>query len=283
MYYLIAAILTSGSIIILFKIFEAWKIDNLVAITVNYLVAAALGVWLCYDTAEFSQVMDQSWLYLAVLSGFMLIITFLIYGTSVQKAGLAITSVAGKMSVIIPVLLGLFWFRETAGWMKIFGILLALLAFWLTFRNKSRTGKRNIFYFLPLLLFLGNGINDCLFKIAETVYIKEDTIYFLTVAFTVSLGLGLVVSGARTLKRRKSPDLRSLLAGVLLGVLNWYSTYFFLIGLRYFEVSLFIPVFNISVVLIAAMAGLFFFGQRLKPVNWAGIALALLAIILMAW
>lgn len=282
MFYLISAIITSALILIIFKVFEKWKIDNLVAITVNYLVAAGLGLWLCSDTADFASVLQQPWIYISLFAGVMLMMTFLIYGTSVQKAGLAITSVAGKMSVVIPVLLGLIWFNETAGWGKIVGISLAMIAFWLAFRKKESGAKRTIYFYLPVLLFFGNGLNDSLLKIAEKNYITNDFIFFLATAFTVSLVIGIMLSGVKYVRTKKVPDGRSILAGILLGVLNWYSTYFFLVGMRHFEVSLFVPVFNISVVVIAALAGLFFFKQHLKPINWVGIAIAVGAIVLMS-
>lgn len=281
MFFLIAAVITSTSIIVLFKIFEAWKIDNLVAITMNYLVAAGLGFWLCPAAQPLAAVFHQSWTWMAVMTGFMLMVTFLVYGMSVQKAGLALTSVAGKMSVVIPVLLGLLVFAESVTWMKIVGILLALVAFWLTFRNRDKTARRNVSYYFPIMLFVGTGINDSLLKISEKKFITDDFIFFLASAFAVSLLLGVVVLGIKSIQRRKAPDSRSVLAGVLLGVLNWYSTYFFLVGMRYFEVSFFVPVFNISLVILAALSGLFFFRQHLKPINWMGIAAALGAILLM--
>ncbi len=282
MFFLIGAILTSSTIFILFKLFDRWKIDTLVAITTNYLIAAGLGFWLCADTADFSAIFSQSWIYIAIGSGCMLMLTFLIYGVSVQKVGMGVTSVAGKMSVVIPVMLGLIWFSESAAWSRIIGITLALIAFWLALYKKETSVKKSIYFYLPVLLFIGNGANDALFKIAEHLYIKNDFIFFLATAFAVSLGLGIILSTVRTIKTKKIPDGRSLLAGLGLGLLNWFSTYFFLAGMRHFDVSLFIPMFNIAVVVLAALIGLAFFKERLKPVNWVGIALAITAILLMA-
>lgn len=282
MFYLIAAILTSSAIFVTFKVFERWKIDTLTAITINYLVAAGLGFWLCADTADFSTILDQSWLLLALASGCLLMLTFLVYGTSVQKVGMAITSVAGKMSVVIPVLLGLLWFHESAGWSKIAGISVAMVAFFMALHKKESSALRSIYFYLPILLFFGNGANDALFKIAEKHYIADDFIFFLATAFAFSLILGIIASTVKTIKTRKGPDGRSILAGIILGLLNWYSTYFFLVGMRHFEVSLFIPVFNISIVVLAALFGMLFFKERLRVINWVGIALAIVAILFMA-
>jgi len=75
---------------------------------------------------------------------------------------------------------------------------------------------------------------------------------------------------------------RSIGAGLVLGMLNWASMFFLLKGLEKMQVSVFIPVLNVSVVTLSALIGFLVFREKLRPVNWAGIALALLAIVLIA-
>ena len=77
-------------------------------------------------------------------------------------------------------------------------------------------------------------------------------------------------------------NFRSALAGTGLGILNWYSTYYFLVSLSYFDVSFYVPVFSVSIVLISALIGYFIFKEKLSRINIAGIILAAAAIILMA-
>jgi drug/metabolite transporter (DMT)-like permease len=282
LFYLIAAILSSSIIFICFKLFERYQIDTLLAITINYLVAAGLGFSLCPAPIDVAALPDQPWIWLALLSGCMLMITFVVYGTSVQKVGMAITSVSGKMSVIMPVILGLLWYHESAAWTRIVGIVIALAAFFMALYRKERSRIRSIYFFLPILLFIGNGLNDSFFKIAEQSYITDDFIYFLAVSFSVSLILGIVLSTSRAIVLKRVPHWHSLLAGLILGLLNWYSTYFFLKGMRYFEVSFFVPVFNIAIVVLAALTGFLFFKEKPGKINIAGILLAIAAIVLMA-
>ncbi len=283
MLFLLLAVITSSLIFIAFKLFEKNGISNIQAITVNYLTAVIIGYLSTAESFTAPLVIDKPWFYLSIVSGFLLIVTFLIYAYSIQKVGIAITSVSGKMSVIIPVLLGLLIFHEKATWIRILGIVSALVAFYLTLMKSREQKAKAIFFVFPLLLFLGNGLNDCILKISQGLYIQNDFSMFLTIAFTVSLVAGTFIIAFLLIIKKQKIHYRNIIAGVILGILNWYSTYFFFAGLGYFDVSVFIPVFNASVVCIAALTGYLFFREKLSVVNIIGIALAVIAIVFIAW
>ncbi|HNX07927.1 MAG TPA: DMT family transporter [Bacteroidales bacterium] len=283
MIFLLLAILTSSLIFITFKLFEKTGINNLQAITVNYLTAVIIGYLSTAENFSTQFVAEKPWFYLSIISGGLLIVTFLVYAYSIQKVGIAITSVSGKMSVIIPVLLGLLVFHEEASWIRIIGIVIALAAFYLTLIKNREQKAKAIFFVFPLLLFLGNGFNDSLLKISQEFYIQNDFSMFLTIAFGVSLLAGGIIISFLLITKKQKLHYKNILAGIILGILNWYSTYFFFAGLAHFDVSVFIPVFNASVVCIAALTGYWFFKERLSSVNIIGITLAVVAIIFIAW
>lgn len=283
MIFLLLAILTSSLIFITFKLFEKTGINNLQAITVNYLTAVIIGYLSTAENFSTQFVAEKPWFYLSIISGVLLIVTFLVYAYSIQKVGIAITSVSGKMSVIIPVLLGLLVFHEKASWIRIIGIVIALAAFYLTLIKNREQKAKAIFFVFPLLLFLGNGFNDSLLKISQEFYIQNDFSMFLTIAFGVSLFAGGLIIAFLLITKKQKLHYKNILAGIILGILNWYSTYFFFAGLAHFDVSVFIPVFNASVVCIAALTGYWFFKEKLSTVNIIGITLAVVAIIFIAW
>jgi uncharacterized membrane protein len=281
MLYLILAILTSTLIVVVFKLFDRWRISNTQAILFNYLLACVLGFALSGESSV-AAVLAKPWFYFSALCGTTLIITFFLFGASTQKAGVAITAVSGKMSVLIPVVFGFFMFHETPTTAKIAGIITALLAFYLTFKKKEQKKAPLLFLLLPFLLFLGNGFNDSMLKIAQSIYINGDFILFLSTAFFFSFILGLIILGIRTAMGKERIQLKNIAGGLGLGILNWYSTYYFLVGLSFFEVSFFIPVFNVSIVILSAVTGMVFFREKLSRLNLAGILLASVAIVLMA-
>ncbi|HOV11854.1 MAG TPA: EamA family transporter, partial [Bacteroidales bacterium] len=129
--------------------FEKNGISNIQAITFNYLTAVIIGYLSTAESFTAPLVIDKPWFYLSIVSGFLLIVTFLIYAYSIQKVGIAITSVSGKMSVIIPVLLGLLIFNEKATWIRILGIISALVAFYLTLMKSREQKAKAIFFVFP--------------------------------------------------------------------------------------------------------------------------------------
>jgi drug/metabolite transporter (DMT)-like permease len=282
MFYLLFAIITSSIIFVLFKMFSTFKIDVFQAVTVNYVIASLLGYLSSPERITFPQVFSNDWFPYAVISGVFLMATFYIYGISTQKVGIAITSVSGKMSVVIPVLVGFVWFKEDFNWIRISGIILAMAAFYFTLMRSNSQKAEGRYLILPILLFFGNGFNDSIFKISQELYINGAYINFLTVAFSVSLLAGLIIMIPRTIITKSKILPRNILAGIILGLFNWFSTYFFLVGLSRFDVSVFIPVFNVSIVAIAAIIGYLFYREKLSTINIIGIALAIASIVVIA-
>lgn len=283
MVFLLFAILTSTLIVVTFKLFERFNISITQAITVNYLFAAIFGFFTYENEITFSLLMQYSWIYFAVIVGITLILIFNVFAVSAQKAGVAITAVSSKMSVIIPVIIGFLLFRESASWLKVFGIIMALVAFYLSFKKKGSFAVAGKYWFLPVLLFLGNGLNDSLLKFVQPFFLHQhESALFLAVAFSVSLILGLFTLLFQLFFYKKKISVKSLLAGVWLGFLNWYSTLFFIKGLGIMDVSVFIPVFNASIVTLAALIGYFIFREKLNKINWLGIAIAVVAIVIIA-
>ena len=80
-----------------------------------------------------------------------------------QKNGVSVASVAGKMSVVIPVFFGIFLYNESFSFLKITGIFIVLIAVYLTsFKEEKSISQKNTLLF-PVLLFLGSGTIDTVF------------------------------------------------------------------------------------------------------------------------
>lgn len=281
MLYLPATIILSSLIVIAFKYFAKFGIDNRQAIVVNYFVTVICGLLSLPDTSSISTFSDATWFPYAIIAGFTLMLTFQVFALSSQKAGVAVTAVSAKMSLVIPVGIGIFFYHNQAGIVKIIGIALTLVALYLTIvQKKDKTASR--FMILPLILFFGNGLNDSLLNHCEKFFIEGNTQAFLTMAFASALVLGLIILLYRTIFYREKFKGKNLLAGILLGLLNWYSTYYFLKGMNFYESVLYFPVLNIGIVVIAAIAGFFIFREKLSKANIIGILAAIVAIVLIA-
>jgi drug/metabolite transporter (DMT)-like permease len=283
MFYLISAIILSTAIVVLFKLFERFKINITQAIVTNYLVASGLG-FLLSENFIFQEIPGKEWFIYAIITGVTLILAFNVFAVSAQKAGVAVTSVSGKMSVIIPITIGILLYKEPVSLVKISGIVAALIAFYLTFqKGKNKNKADNKYYFLPVLLFLGNGLNDSMLKHSERNFIHGDTLVFLSTAFLFSFIIGMIILAVSVIAKKKKILFKNIFAGIILGLLNWGSTLYFIKGLGIFESTFFFPVFNVSIVAFSAIIGYFIFKEKLSPVNWAGIILAAVSIILITF
>ncbi len=283
MHFLLFALFFSSCIFIAFKYFNRFGISILPAITVNYIVAVALGYVSSSESTTIYYMVRQPWILMAVITGITFILTFVVYAVSTQKVGAAMTVVSSKMSIVLSVAVGFILLSEPYGWMKILGIVAALFAFFLT--NISRRDERFElkYLYLPALIFLGTAANDILMKLSGVYYAGRDEIQFLIVTFFTSFVIGLGILVYRVIRHTLKITWKDIAVGIFLGVVNWYSTYFFIKGLFVLPISLFIPVFNAALVFIAGVLGYFIFNEKLSRVNIIGIVLALVAIVAVAF
>jgi len=283
MFYLLLALLFSSCVFFTFKYFDKFGINILPAITVNYLMASGFGYFSRYETVTADSYFHQPWLIMAIFTGMAFIVTFVFFAISTQKVGVAMTVVSGKMSVVLSVAVGVVLLAEPMSFLQISGIITALAAFYLTNKGRGEVQVEKKYLYLPLLIFFGTGANDSLMKLSGVYYPDRDPIQFLTVTFFTAfmIGIGLVVFGVS--RNSFKITFKDILAGVLLSIVNWYSTYFFIKGLYILPISVFVPVFNAALVFIAAVSGYFFFDEKLLMINRIGIVLAVLAIAAIAF
>ena len=104
MIYLLLSILFSTGLFVIFKYFGIYKIDTLKAIFVNYIVAFAMGIGLAEGTISLTELPQQSWFFGALFLGALFVSIFFVMATTAQRNGVSVASVAGKMSVVVPVL-----------------------------------------------------------------------------------------------------------------------------------------------------------------------------------
>jgi len=281
----VLAVLFSSCIIVTFRLFSMLKIDNLQAIIINYLVASVLS-FVSFDQS-FSpiEIIHKPWFFWAVINGFLFIIVFFVFAHSAQKAGVAITAVASKMSVVIPVSIGIVIYGDSYNLLKIAGILLAFPSFLLIFSQRQKGATNQRYILLPIILFFGTGGNDSIMKHAQKFYVADEYLLFLGTIFTLSLIIGVIFrmfSPKRLNNAQITSNWKSIAGGIVLGILNYLSTMYFLKSLAIFESSVFFPVFNVSVVSMGALIGLLIFKEKLHLNNWLGILLAMATITFIA-
>lgn len=280
------SILASSIIFLVFKLFDVFKIDTFQAIVVNYLIAAISGFVAFKGSIEVEQITSASWLPGTLLLGVLFIVIFNLMAITTQRSGLSVVSVATKMSVVIPILFGLLYYKEASGWLKITGILIALLAVYLASLKESeqtQNSKTNLLF--PILVFLGSGIIDTSIKFLEDKYVEEaDIPLFSALIFSTAFTLGICALLYQMIVNKVKLKFKNLLGGIALGIPNYFSIFFLVRALRApgLDSSTVFTINNIGIVMLATLIGLIFFKERLSKKNWLGIALALISIALIA-
>jgi drug/metabolite transporter (DMT)-like permease len=216
----------------------------------------------------------------------MFIAVFYLAALTTQKSGLSVVSVATKMSVAIPVFFGIILYNESTGWIKIIGILLALVAVYLTSIKKKEgitIRKRNLIF--PLLVFFGSGIIDTTLKFLETSYVAEaDVALFSSTIFAIAGIIGVLILLIQAIKGSLKLSFKNVIGGVALGIPNFGSIYFLVMALRTegLESSTIFPINNVAIVMISTFLGILLFREKMLSKNWIGILLAITSIILIA-
>ncbi len=283
MLYLISAIIISSGILVLLKYFKKIGIDNMQAITTNYIIGTLFGLTIYPKYFSISSILEADWLPYAIVLGFLFIITFLLFAYSSQKVGVAITAVSSKMSVIIPVGVGVVLLGDSFSLLKIIGIIAALFAFYFTMKKGGKLKISSAYFYLPFLLFLGNGSIDGILKYTEHYFVNDETILFLSIIFLISFILGILVLLIKFIKIKQKIKVKNIIGGSILGIMNFSTTYFLIMAMGVFQSSVLFPINNVGIVTLSALAGLFIFREKLSITNWIGISLSICAILLISF
>tara|TARA_B100000508_G_scaffold122703_1_gene104968 strand:+ start:3145 stop:3996 length:852 start_codon:yes stop_codon:yes gene_type:complete len=277
---LILSILTSSLLFVIFKLFDKYKIDNLSAIIINYLVAFLVGC-----TVERSLIVDQAigqnWFYSALFMGALFISLFTLMANITIKEGVSISVLANKMSLIIPVLLAFFFLNEQITALQFGGVLAVLVGIVLTVLKPGQ--KFNLKQLKwPLVLFLGSGILDFGLKINQQFLLGNTSFYsFISIVFLSAF----IIGGCFALFRnRLQLNQKNLIAGIILGVPNFYSIYFVLSALNIsnLDSTIVFPINNSGILVVSTVLGFTLFKENLSLKNWIGIICCVGGIFLVA-
>ncbi len=288
MFFIIMAILSSTSIFVLFKSFGKFSINQFDAILINYLTAGLFGLFLFSGPDEIQKTFSSKWIVWIIIVGVLFFLNFLLIQISTVKVGMATTSVACKISVVIPVIFSIVYDNEVLSINKIIGIVGAVVSIiLLTFRKNKQNEKVVLswfIFFLPITLFLGLGITDSMLKYVQQVYAFDIKSTNLTASiFTISFFSILMLSIFKKGLIKNILNLKTIIAGVILGLANFGSTYFLFMSLKFtgLDHSVVFGMINLSIVLLSVIIGYSVYKERLSKLNWMGVFGASASLILM--
>lgn len=284
MIYLFLSIFFSTLILVVFRLFTRFKVNTFQAIVFNYIVAFIVGFGLYGSKWSNALIHQGAWLPFAFIIGVLFISLFLIMGKSAQENGIGITSVTVKMSLAIPVALAIYIYAESVYLAKILGVIAALVGvFLITYQKKSEKKAKNGNYWFLIVLFLGSGALDTLLNYVEKKALGDlSPALFSAIGFGIAGCIGLLVLSIALLLGKQQLKLKNIIAGILLGVPNYFSIYFLIMAIREpMDDSITYALNNLGIVMASFAFGIIFFKESVTRLKIIGGVVALGAILLL--
>lgn len=269
------------------------EINTFQAIVMNYVVCILTGIVFYSSTlsAYVQQVSSiPSWGYLAFFLSFAFILSFVLMAKTTQRMGITVATIASKLSLVIPVSFSLLLFsRGHTGFTlpNYIGLALSLVAIVLASLEPKDDKAKNFwekgrFLILPIAVFLLGGMLDTVINYANLSYLQPDeNAVFVTSIFIMTFIWGIIW----LIKKGERLQSKSFIGGLMLGVPNFFSMIFLLKSLEAFDNNgaLIYPLINIGIILGGALISVAIFKDRLLKINYLGVFLALVSLILISW
>lgn len=286
MLYLILALLFNVIVSVVLKLFAKFEINALQAIVANYCTCVVTGGVFTGQTPLKATSFDAPWFLWSVLLGVSFIAIFNLTAYCTKVDGMTTTIMASKLSLIIPVVCSVILYNESLGLIKVAGILLAIPAVYLSTRSDGEKNSARSWLWPTLLFFLSGGL-DTLVNFVQTRFFvtRADQAAGTIMIFAVAGLTGLILLGALTITGKTQFALKNVIAGIALGIPNFFSIFFFVKGLNsaVFQSSATIPLFNISILVLTSLVAILFFKEKAHKQRIIGLILATGAILLIAF
>jgi drug/metabolite transporter (DMT)-like permease len=260
---------------------------------VNYGVAALICGAIAWSLGGHS--LSSSTLWLAVAGGTTYFTSLVLLLPAMREAGVAITGAIFQLSLMVPLSLAICRYGEQATPYRIAGIALSLISLPILSASTAVTrSERRFRWSLSLpLLFVSSGLSHTVMKeLAFQHPTTAERFGFMAFLFLVSgIGTGLWVGwGPGRAELRAGPangparaSLRRVdwLVGVPLGLLNCGQLICLLLALHHLDALVVFPVSSSLGVVVNVVTARALWGERPTRAAWAGIVLAVAAVVLL--
>lgn len=280
MLFLILSVICSVTVGGLFKVARQYNWNTTQIVASNYVLALWLSA--IFFSPDYSAIdATAPWgIYVAI--GFLLPVVFLVLVVSIQHNGIAKTDAAQRLSLFIPILAAWLLFNEEFTTLKVAAFLIGFPALILVLAKPSSKSKSNWMY--AALVLLGFGIIDILFK-QIALYTSLPYTTSLLVVFSISMLVMFVVIAYESRVKKIKIHFKSIGFGGVVGVFNFGNILFYLKAHQAFaeNPSTVFAGMNMGVIVVGSLVGIFVFKEKLSKINYLGLFLALVAIVLIVF
>lgn len=288
MIWILLTIIITSSFFILFRYFSVFQVNSFQAIVFNYATCVVTGLIYTGTEAIDTQQLKEPWVFPALLTGVLFLVTFNLMALTVAKVSVTASSVANKTSLVIPVAVNLLFLNTKAkpfSAINYLGIALAIAGIILSSFRKKESGPEQVsplIFILPLLVFLLGGAIDTIINILNLRYLTDESQkIFPIVTFVAASFTGLLMIIYRYIRNKEKISLKAVLAGVVLGIPNYFSILVLLKALSAYnnDGAFVFPIINTGIIILSSFLAVVLFREKITLAKGIGIILAILAIV----
>lgn len=289
MQFLLLAIISSAAIALVFKLFGAQSGNRYGIIIGNYITCIIISLIMIGDLSTIPQASSPTFI-CGPVGGVLFVAGLVFMQSSIKVNGATLTSAFGKLGVMVPLAMSFLIFGEKPELIQVIGILIALAALVVinSPSDEQKTSSSNgvktagtYSFALLILTFLGNGLADSMAKVFEHTGAREDDRIYIFLVFTVACLISVVLAYFEYRSTGKKLIAKELLAGIAVGVPNYFSSFFLLGSLERLPSFLVYPVFSTGTIVLVMLVSTLLFSERPTKKQYAGIGMILLALILL--
>lgn len=221
-----------------------------------------------------------------IIMGVLSVIFQFFYICAFSKGKITLTVIINNFSMLLPIGVSYYMFNEPLGFMKIIGILLALVSLVLvTAKGKNETISKksdNILWLIfMVLVFLSNGFISINQKIYSKTVPKLQVFAFVAIAYiSATIISAVILIVMRLLNNQKISKLNSKMlisgasAGVIIGVFQCLNTY----AASIIDGAVLYSSYNCATSILSAAVGRVLFKERLSQKQFIGVIIGILSI-----
>jgi len=276
-------------IAIIFKLFPKYGIDNFQAIVFNYFTCLIVGTLQLGEFPVPSDVVSRPWFpYVCILS-LLFVSGFNMNAHATQKIGISYTALIQKLTLIVPSGIAILFFAESLTTYKLIGIIGAIIAIVLIQLPSKKEEMENSALKKYALLAAGvflfaAAIETLLFYMNIKGISTGSDIAVVSSIFGFAGLVGFFIMITQIVLKKTTFQLKNVLAGICLGIPNFYSIYLLLYLLAEgWEASVMFPLNNVGIIALSALAAFLFFKERMNAWKWIGLLIAIVSILLISY
>jgi len=289
---LIFAALSSASMAIVLKCFRKQEGNRYGVLLGNYLTCMLLS-FLLLSEKDIILHLDITTVICGIAGGILFVAGLVSMQSSIRINGAILTSAFSKLGLVVPLLISVIFLGESIRALQIPGILMILVSFWListdpeaggnpgTGSAPEAAGNIRVHPLLLLIVLLSCGGGDAMAKLFDHFGQRSrDSLYFL-ILFTVAAVITLILLLAEQHKTGKKVSVKEFMAGILVGIPNYFSSFLLLKALNGLPAFIVYPCFSAGTLLLVTLAGTAIFHERPGKRTWAGLAIIAASLVLL--